>query len=429
MVSPAQDAGRAALLLAAVDTVREAVVGRDMVELGRRLVVPGAPGFPAVDGDDGSLVGGIEQDIGIVRIDPNVLVVVAAGSAAKSGVCLPSIRRFPGDGRSDEQNIRILGMDGKARQVPAADPAGGAGIGRRPSPGFAGIVGPENPLSPGQGDDGIKAFRVGRGDRQVDLENRLGSGRLELPPGLAAVARLEQSAAGTAPSRVFPGALARLPEAGVDNVRIGRIDHDFRSAGILILAQDFFKGLPSIRRAVDPALGVRAVRMTQDGGKDPVRVPRVDGELRDLLALAQSEMGPGPAGVDGFIDAVADREVGSLKAFAAPDIDDVGIRGARRQSPRSNRSADRRISEPRPVHSPSISRRRRYRRRCKTRSAGKGPRRSPGSSRREKDRSTASARRRISPARPSSRFGRRKERLENPREETGQTRKKGNHAS
>src|SRR5205807_2937378 len=42
-VAAADDAGRPALLLAAVDPVREAVVGDDVIELGGRLVVPTAP--------------------------------------------------------------------------------------------------------------------------------------------------------------------------------------------------------------------------------------------------------------------------------------------------------------------------------------------------------------------------------------------------
>src|SRR5207249_1963135 len=51
-------ADRAALLLAAVDPVGELVVGADVVELGGRLVVPGAVRLPAVDADDRPLVAG-----------------------------------------------------------------------------------------------------------------------------------------------------------------------------------------------------------------------------------------------------------------------------------------------------------------------------------------------------------------------------------
>jgi hypothetical protein len=36
-------------------------------------------------------------------------------------------------------------------------------------------------------------------------------------------------------------------------------------------------------------------------------------------------MSPGLAGVGGFVDSVADRKIGAMQAFAAGDINDVGI--------------------------------------------------------------------------------------------------------
>src|SRR5205814_984353 len=69
-------ARRAALLLAAADAVGEGVVGVDVKHLRGRLVVPGAPRLAAVHGDDGSLVGADEDDLRVVRIDPDAVVVV-----------------------------------------------------------------------------------------------------------------------------------------------------------------------------------------------------------------------------------------------------------------------------------------------------------------------------------------------------------------
>ena len=67
--------------------------------------------------------------------------------------------------------------------------------------------------------------------------------------------------------------------------------------------------------------------MAEDGDEEAVGVARIDDDLRDLLAVAQAEVRPGPAGVGRLVDAVADGEVGPLQAFAAGDVDDVGIRG------------------------------------------------------------------------------------------------------
>src|SRR5205807_6782492 len=58
VVAAAGNACRAAFLLAAVDPVRELVVGDDVVKLGSGLVVPGAPGLAAVHGDGRALVAG-----------------------------------------------------------------------------------------------------------------------------------------------------------------------------------------------------------------------------------------------------------------------------------------------------------------------------------------------------------------------------------
>ena len=70
--------------------------------------------------------------------------------------------------------------------------------------------------------------------------------------------------------------------------------------------------------------------MAEDGDEEAVRIVRIDGDRRDLLAVAQAEVRPGLAGVGRFVDAVAGGEVGALQAFAAADVDDVRDRTARR---------------------------------------------------------------------------------------------------
>ena len=45
----------------------------------------------------------------------------------------------------------------------------------------------------------------------------------------------------------------------------------------------------------------------------------------NLLAVAEAEMRPRFAGVNGFVDAVASGKIGPLKPFAAADVNDVGI--------------------------------------------------------------------------------------------------------
>jgi len=62
-----------------------------------------------------------------------------------------------------------------------------------------------------------------------------------------------------------------------------------------------------------------------DGDEEPVGVARIDRELRNLLAVAQTEVRPGFARVSRLVDAVSDRQVWSMQTFAAADVDDVRI--------------------------------------------------------------------------------------------------------
>ena len=56
-----------------------------------------------------------------------------------------------------------------------------------------------------------------------------------------------------------------------------------------------------------------------------VRVARIDGDLRNLLAIAQAEVRPGLSRIRRFVNAVANGEVGPLKTFAACDVNDVRV--------------------------------------------------------------------------------------------------------
>ena len=72
--------GGARVLLRAVDRVGEAAVGDHVVELAGRLVVPGAPGLAAVQRHDRALVDAEDLARRVGGVDPQLVVVVAAGS-------------------------------------------------------------------------------------------------------------------------------------------------------------------------------------------------------------------------------------------------------------------------------------------------------------------------------------------------------------
>ena len=72
--------------------------------------------------------------------------------------------------------------------------------------------------------------------------------------------------------------------------------------------------------------------MPRYGDNDSIRVARIDGDLRNLLPIAQAKMRPRLSRVRRFVDAVADRKVGTLQAFAAADVNDIRIRRRHRDT-------------------------------------------------------------------------------------------------
>ena len=241
VVAAAGDAGGAALLLAAADAIGEIVIGVDVVHLRGGLVVPGTPRFAAVDGDDGALIAHDEDDIGVVGVDPDALVIVAAGGAAESGPGLAGVGGFPGDGAGDVDGVGIFGIDGGDGKIAAADASGGAQVGGGAGPMFAGVVGAVGAVSGGGGEGGVEAAGIAGGDGEVGLDEAIGAGGNavgERAPGGAAIGGFEDAAAGAVPRTVFPGPLAGLPERGVDGVGIAWIDLDVAGAGVFVFAED-----------------------------------------------------------------------------------------------------------------------------------------------------------------------------------------------
>jgi hypothetical protein len=97
-------------LLAAVDPVAKLPVGRHVVELRRRLVVPGRPRPAAVDGDRGPLIGGEQHDVRVHRIDPEALIVVAARRSLERRPRAAAVFGFIRRGPCREHHIGVSGV-------------------------------------------------------------------------------------------------------------------------------------------------------------------------------------------------------------------------------------------------------------------------------------------------------------------------------
>ena len=65
--------------------------------------------------------------------------------------------------------------------------------------------------------------------------------------------------------------------------------------------------------------------MAEHSRKNFIGVARINRQCRNLITVLQSEMSPGFSRIRGFINAVADREIGTVQAFTASHINYAGI--------------------------------------------------------------------------------------------------------
>ena len=123
---------------------------------------------------------------------------------------------------------------------------------------------------------------------------------------VAAVGGLEEAAVRAAPRTVFPGAFLTFPHTDVDNVRMVRINLNFRCTGKFVDKKNILKGFAAIYCPVKPTLLIGPIRMPGYCYEDAIGIVPVDCNLTDLLSVAKTEMRPRLAGVNRFVNAVAD---------------------------------------------------------------------------------------------------------------------------
>src|SRR5216684_8178940 len=121
-VAAAGGADRAAFLLGAIHSVRKLVVGDDVIELRGGLVVPGTPGLAAIHADGRALVHGEGNDVGVFGIDPDGVVVVAAGRALDGREILAGVSGAVSRSVGHVDHIFISWIDAHAAEVVAATP-------------------------------------------------------------------------------------------------------------------------------------------------------------------------------------------------------------------------------------------------------------------------------------------------------------------
>ena len=285
VLAAARYADRAAVLLAAAHQIGERIGGGRVVELTGRLVVPGTPGLAGIHADERALVAREKKDVGEVGVDPKILIVIAAGRAAKARPRFASVGRTHGDNAGAVNDVRIFGIHTGHGQIPAADAQCRPRVARDAGPVFSRVVGAVNPDARlVRGHRGVEAARLARRNGHVHLNDPLRQPVRERPPGLSPIRRFEK-----APSRaavliaVFPRAEPDFPQRGVDHIGTRRINFDVRATDVRVFRKNFLPILPSVGRSIDAPLVARSVRMPKDRSKNTLGVPRVNRQGRDAL--------------------------------------------------------------------------------------------------------------------------------------------------
>ncbi len=182
-----------------------------MVELAGGLVVPTAPGFGAIERDDGSLIDGQHHMEMVGGVDPEEMIIVAAGSAFDWRKGFTPVRGAIQRNIGEVHDVGIFGVDGDSAEIPS--PATDTRVCADAGPVCAGIVGAKEPSFFGF-DQRVDAMRTAGCDGDPDAP-KLTRGKAatgELGPGIAAVGGFVESAAGAFDGRIrAPGRTLGLP--------------------------------------------------------------------------------------------------------------------------------------------------------------------------------------------------------------------------
>ena len=292
------DADGRIVLLGPVDAVGEMVVCGDAVELRRRLVHVGRPAFAGIVADLGAAVVADDEPAGVLRGDPEVVVVAVRRVLGLEGA--PAIGGDVVGDVHDVHPVDVFGVGVDAGVVPGALAQAAVGIG--PLPRLAGIVrAVDAALVVLQ--DGPHAVRVHRRHSHTDDTKRAFRHALPLheggPTG-AAVLGFPEGRSRPARGEVV-GRAPHVPGAGVEDFRVDRIEDEVHGARSLVGKQHALPAFSAVGRFVDAPLVAVGEEVAQHGGVDDVRVVGVDADARDVAGCLEADGRPAPAAVDALV--------------------------------------------------------------------------------------------------------------------------------
>src|SRR5690242_7430180 len=175
--------------------------------------------------------------------------------------------------------------------------------------------------------DGVYAAGArGRGGDADLAERAIGQpfGAGDLRPGVAAVAGLPKAGIGAA-AHERVGVALHLPDAGVENVRVVRVEGEVGGAGTLALVEHLLPARAAIARAEDAALGVGPPGVAEGGDVGDIRILGMDDDVANVACVGKAGVAPGSPAIAGLIDAIAVRDVAADGGLAGAGVDDIGI--------------------------------------------------------------------------------------------------------
>src|SRR5258708_6881522 len=138
IIAAAENVYAAAILLRAVNVVREFIVDRNVVELRGGLVVPTAPGVAAIYAHARALIAAKDHALRIAGIDPQSVIVIAAGRALDGHKVLACVSGAIDGNVGQVNGVGIFGINREFAEVPQT--SADARVCSGASPGLAAIV-------------------------------------------------------------------------------------------------------------------------------------------------------------------------------------------------------------------------------------------------------------------------------------------------
>src|SRR5688500_3764832 len=120
----------------------------------------------------------------------------------------------------------------------------------------------------------------------------------------------------------------RLPESGVQHVRVVRIHDEIHDTGGVVPEQNALPGGPTIPGAIHPARRMRPEDVAEDADIDEIGVRRVHDDIANVFAVGESFQRPRAAAIRRLPHPIPMRDVAANRIFTAADVHDVRIGGS-----------------------------------------------------------------------------------------------------